>query len=173
MSVAKPEPEPKPLVIGIGNPLAGDDAAGRLAARRLAQRQQALSAGAAAGAARFDVTETDGDMAGLLPLLDGRSRVVLMDACCSGAPAGSLHRFDAATPLPASLFAVSSHGMGLAHTIELARSLGRLPRRCLVLAIEGAAFAPGMPLSPPVEAALDGLCALAENEARRSGLAEP
>jgi hydrogenase maturation protease len=144
----------RPLVIGIGNPLAGDDAAGRLAARRLA----------AAGERDFDVAEAAGDMAELLPLLDGRSRVVLLDACRSGAPAGTIHRLDAGTPLPASLFAVSSHGMGLAHTIELARALGRLPRRCIVLAIDGASFEMGAPLSDAVAAALDDLCSAAGRE---------
>ncbi len=52
----------------------------------------------------------------------------------------NFHRFDvSATAMP----------------VELARALGRLPRRCIIYiyALEGASFEPGGPLSPPVAAA--------------------
>jgi hydrogenase maturation protease len=40
--------------------------------------------------------------------------------------------------------------MGAAEAIELARTLGRLPRRLVVYGIEGASFHPGAPLTPAV-----------------------
>jgi hydrogenase maturation protease len=87
----------------------------------------------------------------LLPHLEAASAVWLVDAARSGSDAGTLHRFDAAAgPLPSSLAEVSSHGLGLAQALELARTLGTLPRRCIVYAIEGGQFAPGATLSPEV-----------------------
>jgi hydrogenase maturation protease len=74
-----------------------------------------------------------------------------VDASASGAAAGTVRRLDArAGPLPAASFALSSHGLGLAAAIELARALGQLPPRCIVYAIEGASFAAGAPLTPAV-----------------------
>ena len=84
----------------------------------------------------------------------------LVDACASGAPAGTVRRFDVAeTPLPAAAFGLSSHGLGLAEAIELARALGLLPPSCVVYAIEGQSFAIGAPLSPPVATAVAAVAA--------------
>lgn len=121
------------LVIGIGNPVAGDDAAGRLVARKLASRDDR----------DFDVDEASGEAADLLSRFDGRRRVILVDACRSGAPPGTIFSFDAKKgPLPVGLGAMSSHGFGAAAAIELARVLGQMPEELLVFAIEGENFEP-------------------------------
>lgn len=149
------------VVIGIGNPDRGDDAAGRMVARLLR------------GVLPDDVSliEHDGETAGLLAELDGAAEAFLVDASASGAPAGTVRRLDVAeTPLPRAAFGVSSHGIGLAEAVELARTLGQLPQSCVVYAIEGSSFAVGAPLSPPVanavadvaarlRAEIDGQCA--------------
>jgi hydrogenase maturation protease len=136
---------PRSVVIGIGNPERGDDAAGRLVARRLRGKLPADVA----------IAEHDGESTALLALLDGADTAILIDACVSGAPAGTVRRFDAsASPLPEAKFSVSTHGLGLAEAIELARALRALPRRCIVYTIEGRAFDPGAPLSPAVAAAV-------------------
>lgn len=133
------------LVIGIGNPDRGDDAAGRLVARRLRGRL----------AEDVAILELRGEATELLAALEGPTSVVLVDACVSGVPPGTVRRFDAgAGPLPAGAFGLSSHGLGPAEAIELARALGQLPPRCLVYAIEGASFEIGAPLSDRVAAAL-------------------
>ena len=133
----------KPLVIGVGNDFAGDDAAGRLVARALA------------GAAAFDVVECHGAAADLVTFMQGRPRVVIVDACASGAAPGTLMRLDAVTaPLPGWLRSVSSHGIGVAEGVALARLLGSLPARVEIWAIEGSAFCVGDGLSPGVEAAI-------------------
>ncbi len=54
---------------------------------------------------------------------------------------------------------MSSHGLGLAEAVELARALGQLPRSCVVYAIEGESFAVGAPLSPPVATAVADVAA--------------
>lgn len=138
------------IVIGVGNPDRGDDAAGRWVARRLAP----LLAG------RVSVAEQDGEATMLVDALDGAAMAVVVDACASGAPAGTVTRFDVSeAPLPARASALSSHGLGLAEALELARVLGRLPSRCLVYSIEGHDFAPGAPLSPTVAAAVESVAA--------------
>jgi hydrogenase maturation protease len=48
---------------------------------------------------------------------------------------------------------VSTHRLGLAEALELARALGRLPSSIVVHGIEGARFGPGLPLSPEVASA--------------------
>lgn len=133
------------LVLGIGNPERGDDAAGRLVARRLR------------GILPPDVTlaEVDGEATAILAAFDGVSAAFLVDACVSGAPAGTVHRFDvAAGPLPQAAFGLSTHGFGLAEAVELARALGQLPPLCVVHAIEGASFETGAAPSPAVALAV-------------------
>jgi hydrogenase maturation protease len=135
-------------VIGIGNTLRGDDGAGRRVARRLA----------AAAPPGVEVMELDGGAAELLAAWEnaGDGEVVVVDAARSGAPPGTVHRFEAShAALPATLDATSSHGLGLAAAVELARALGRLPRRLSVYAIESAGFTAGDELSPSVAAAVE------------------
>jgi len=72
---------------------------------------------------------------------------------------GTIHRFDAATPVPSGLFSYTTHQFSVAEAIELARSLQQLPLRLVVYGIEGADFAPGIGLSPAVEEAVKSLAA--------------
>jgi hydrogenase maturation protease len=68
-------------------------------------------------------------------------------------------RFEAAAgPLPAALLHASTHSLGLAEAVELARALKRLPKRLTVYGIIARSFEPG-PLSPEVERAVDRLAA--------------
>jgi hydrogenase maturation protease len=134
------------LVIGIGHPDRGDDAVGRIFAARLAGR-------APEGVTVLDI---DGEAARLLDLFDGADDVIVVDAAVSGAKPGTIHRLDAvAGALPPAMFGMSTHAMGLADSIELARALGQLPKRCIVFAVEGSAFELGETLSPLVERAVD------------------
>ncbi len=136
------------LVIGLGNPDRGDDGVGRVVAQNF---RRVAPAGIA-------VREHDGEASGLIALLPAELPVVIIDAARAGGTAGRIHRFDAgAGPLPAELGAWSSHGLGLAQAIELARVLGRLPRCCIVFAVEGASFALAAGLSPAVAAAAQAL----------------
>lgn len=130
------------MVIGVGSRWAGDDAAGLAVARRVGGR------------------ELEGDPASLLDAWAGADHVVVVDAAVSGAPPGTIRRFDAHTaPLPARLMRSSTHALGVPEAIELARALGRLPARLEVYAIEGARFTAGAELSPVVERAVGELAA--------------
>jgi hydrogenase maturation protease len=135
------------VVIGIGNALRGDDAAGVAVADRLG------------GIA------CDEEPSRLIEAWEGADAAILIDTVVSGAPPGTLHRFDAsAEAIPARALRSSTHAIGLAETIELARALGRLPQRVVVHGIEGANFDAGAPLSPEVAAAVEQLVATIEEE---------
>ncbi len=98
----------------------------------------------------------DGEAIGLLELWDDADNVVIVDAVRSGAPGGTVHRFDAsAEAVPAAFRHSSSHTIGVGDAIELARSLGRLPRRVLIFGVEGVRFDAGAGLSPEVASVLD------------------
>jgi len=147
------------MVIGVGNALRHDDGAGLVVARRLRARR---------GGVPITVREHEDETLALLDLWAGRDAVVLVDAIRSGARPGTIHRFDASEePLPSELRGSSStHAVGIGEAIELARSLQRLPRRVLVLGVEGRRFDAGAGLSAEVEAGLDGLADLVLGEAR-------
>jgi hydrogenase maturation protease len=91
---------------------------------------------------------------------EGLDPVVVVDALRSGAAAGTLHRIDAGDgPLPRDLHLASTHAMGIADALEIARALGRAPRRVVVLGLEGVSFGMGEEMTPAVAAGLDGLVA--------------
>jgi hydrogenase maturation protease len=147
------------MVIGVGNALRHDDGAGLEVARRLRARS---------GAAPIAVREHEGETLALLELWAGSDAVVVVDAIRTGARPGTIHRFDASEqPLPGGLRGSSStHAVGIGEAIELARSLQRLPRRVLVLGVEGRRFDAGVGLSAEIEAGVDGLADLVLGEAR-------
>ncbi|MCB2224523.1 MAG: hydrogenase maturation protease [Actinobacteria bacterium] len=134
------------VVIGVGNLDRGDDAAGRRVAAAL---RDTVPSGTL-------VMESDGDPAAIMDAWKGADRAVLVDAMVSGSPPGTVRRFDATTtPLPIAVHFVSSHGMGAAEAIEMARTLGRMPTRLLVYGIEGSRFRHGEPMSPSVNDAVE------------------
>lgn len=146
------------LVIGVGNPDRGDDAAGLHVARRIAAR----------GLPWIAVEEAGGDSLALLDRWAGVARVVLVDAAAPGgapgatpgAAPGRIHRLDPlAGALPRDIVLGSTHAFGLAEAVELARTLGRLPERMTVYAIEAADCAAGAALSPAVAAAVEQVAA--------------
>lgn len=138
-----PDRAGRAVVIGVGNALRGDDAAGLLAARAVA----------AAGLPGVAVVESDGDPATLMETWADAEVAVVLDALAPGAePAGAVRRFDAgAAPLPARLGGGSTHVLGVGEAVELARALGRLPPRLLVFGIPTVAAGP--PGARPSEAA--------------------
>ena len=96
----------------------------------------------------------------LLDLWDGLDTVVVVDALRSNASPGTLHRIDAEDgPLPRDVRLASTHAMGIADALELGRTLGRAPRRVVVLGIEGASFGMGEAMTPAVAGAIDELVA--------------
>ncbi len=100
--------------------------------------------------------ELEGEPVDLIEAWDGVDAVVVADAVASGGEPGEVHRIDAvAGPLPAALAGHSTHALGLAEAVELARALDRLPARLVVYGIEAASFETGAEPSAAVLAAAE------------------
>jgi hydrogenase maturation protease len=144
-----------PLVIGIGNADRGDDGVGLAVARLLMMRWPH----------GVRVVEHAGESTSLLDCLSSAEAAYVIDACMADGPPGTIRRFDvAAAALPHVAFACSTHGMGLVHAVELARALGRLPRRCVVYAIDGWRFEIGAAMSSEVATAAERVADLIRSE---------
>ena len=128
----------------VGNRLRGDDAAGLEVARHL---RGTLPAG-------VEITEREGEPTALIGGWEGVDALWVVDAVSSESETGMVHRLDASDrALPPDPFRASTHHVSLAETLELARTLGRLPAQTIVYGIEGGSFAVGEPLTPAVAAA--------------------
>jgi hydrogenase maturation protease len=135
------------VVIGVGNAWAGDDAAGLLVARMV---RECAPAGVA-------VIEHEGEPTALMDVWKGARLAILVDATQGGGRPGEVRVMEATREaLPAALGGASTHAYGLGDAIELARALGRLPERLVVVGIEGATFEAGRAPGPAVTAALHG-----------------
>jgi hydrogenase maturation protease len=151
------------VVLGIGQSLRGDDAAGPQAVRLWREKypQTANLPGV-----RVHTSELPG--LGLLDLLAGADAALIVDAVRSGAPAGKLHRLASGDLAAFTPDAGSAHGWGVAETLRLGRSLSPALAACRItlLGIEAGQLEMGAGLSPEVEAALGVLVENIENEVR-------
>lgn len=129
------------LVLGVGHPDRGDDAAGALVARALD------------GTPGIVARVVSGDPSQLLtdPLWDTADRVVLVDTVRTGHRPGTVHQWAGQRlleHLPAT--GGGTHDLGVATTLHLAAALGRLPATLTVIGIEGVCFDVGRPPCRPV-----------------------
>ncbi|MGL6279003.1 MAG: hydrogenase maturation protease [Gaiella sp.] len=130
------------LVAAFGSRYRGDDAAGPLVADLLRRRG-------------VEVLDCGDEPTRLVERLDGVALAVLVDAVCSGAPPGTVHRVELTDGvLPQGVRLASSHAFGVADALALASALGRAPQRVVLVGVEGQRFAMGDECSPEVEAAL-------------------
>jgi hydrogenase maturation protease len=134
------------LIIGIGNPDRGDDAAGLAVARRMREITKP---------GEVTVRELIGDQLALLDAWTGATEVYLVDAVCSGGTPGTVYQFGAADAITERFAHRGTHTFSLTDVIELARALDRLPRHLAGYGIEGTAFEVGAPMSGQVRAAVD------------------
>ena len=133
------------LVVGIGNHERGDDGVGA----EVAQIVDALQL------AGVQVTHHREPLELLAETLD-TDIVIVVDAVSSGAAAGTVTVRDVHDdPLPERAGTSGTHALGLGSVIELARALGRLPRRMVIVGVEAAEFEPGNDLSTPVRASME------------------
>ncbi len=149
------------LVLGLGQSLRGDDAAGLEAVRRWQEKYPQT-----AKLVRVETSELPG--LGLLDLLNGVDAAILVDAVQSAAPAGTLLRVGPDDLASFAPDAQSAHGWGVAETLQLGRSIYPWLEAVHVtlIGIVGEQFEIGAGLSPRVRAALDGAAAMIESEVR-------
>lgn len=133
------------LVVGVGNDLRGDDGVGLAVARRVRE---------ARGDVRVAVLL--GDAADLVELMRGEEQVVIVDAVAGAGEIGRIHRVDASRGWEGPRQPEgSTHALGVAEALELARALGCLPPRVTVFGVEGLRFCIGDEMSPEVRAVED------------------
>jgi hydrogenase maturation protease len=142
------------LLIGCGNRNRGDDGAGVLVAERL--RELGMHAEVCTGEALA-----------LIETWSGFDDVVLVDAVVTGAPAGTVWRWEGPDLKIHDSSPVSTHGFGVAEAIKLAHILGRLPKRLRVFGIEGRQFDVGSDVSPEALRAVEELTRQITEEATK------
>ena len=132
------------LIVGLGNAVCGDDAAGLVTASAL---ERVLP--------DARVLAWEGEPIGLLDVWENESECIVIDAVVAAMHPGRVVRFDAsADEIPAVYTRRGTHAMGVGEAIEVARALGRLPARLLFYGIEGVAFGAGDPMSAAVARAV-------------------
>jgi|GEM_PF-202275 len=134
------------VVLALGSRFRGDDGVGPYVLDLIADHVRQSK--------RIDAIEGAEDAMALINAWQEADLAVVIDAAVSGVKPGTVHRLDGgAQLLTRELAGCSSHGLGLAEAVELARLIGRMPQRLLVYAIEVATLEAGAPLSAAVRAA--------------------
>ncbi|MCI0390899.1 MAG: HyaD/HybD family hydrogenase maturation endopeptidase [Acidobacteria bacterium] len=134
------------LVLGIGNPLLGDDGFGVEVVRRLK-----------AAGEEADVEIVDGGSQGLylLPYLQGRSHIIVADAIAFGGKPGEIVRLNV-DQIPARLhMKVSEHQISFHEVLALTELLGEQPEEFVFFGAEPKSNEWGDGLSPEIAAAVD------------------
>lgn len=151
------------LIVGLGNPILGDDGVGWRVAEEVRQRisntqypvtQEGLGVG------DWPV-EVDCVSLGGLSLMErmvGYDRAILIDAIATGRmPAGTVTRFTLEElPVPGAGHTTSAHDTSLHTALEIGRAMGaRLPDEVTIIAVESPqVYDFSEELSPPVAAAV-------------------
>ncbi len=153
----------KLTVIGIGQSLRGDDAAGLEIVRRW---QEKFPETARRPEVRVEACELPG--LNLLSLMEGAEAVILVDGVRSSARPGAIHQLTREQLTAFHAESKSAHGWGVAETLSLAETLA-LPAASVpirVIGIEIGQTETGAPLSKDVAEALDAACEAIEEEAQ-------
>jgi hydrogenase maturation protease len=146
-------------IIGIGQSLRGDDAAGLAAVNLWYETYQAK---VSRPNVQTELTELPG--IGLLSLLEGVRVAILVDAVHSDAIAGTVHVLTENQLESFKDGSGSAHGWGVAETLSLGRKLmpSALPEKLILIGIEAGQLNLGEALSPKVDLALPEVTRLIE-----------
>ncbi len=141
-------PNPRSLVdriVGVGSPH-GDDQVGWLLIEQLRHDPQLKAE-----------TRAVRNAVGLTDHLDGCRRLIIVDACRSGAPPGTITRFEWPDARIQLRHGTSTHGLGVADTLRLTEKLGRLPPRVVLFGIEVGECRPAADVDGELAGVLAGL----------------
>lgn len=133
-----------PTVLGVGNVLLGDEGLGVRAVELLRPRAPRGVRVLEAGALGLEA----------LTAVEDASHLLVLDCIDAGRPAGELLRLDGADLRGAAAPRLSPHELGLEDLLSLAALRERSPEEVVVMGIQPARIAPGVGLSPEVEASL-------------------
>ncbi|MFF8594576.1 hydrogenase maturation protease [Streptomyces sp. NPDC015220] len=136
------------VVIGVGNPLRGDDGVGPATVEALRGRVPDGTV----------LAVSDGEPARMLDLWRGADTVIVVEALrARPARPGELHTLTAADAAVPTAGTASTHALGLGECLALAGALDQLPARLVVHAMEAADFELGARLSEAARSALPEL----------------
>lgn len=142
------EPVKSVIVLGLGNPLMGDEGIGTVLIEMLGER----------GGEFGDVDFVDGGTGGmaLLTHLAGRKKAVLIDCAIMGTEPGTIKRFtpDDITTVK-KLAHQSLHEADILKIIELAKQFAECPEEIVIFGIEPVTIEQKMELSEPLQQNLD------------------
>ena len=139
---------PGTVVIGLGNPLMGDDGVGLAVLDRLRSEWDLP-----------DVELVDGATWGLslLPVIEDAERLLLVDAIVAhGAPGDLIELSRARLPIYLSR-KLSPHQVDLRDALAVAELRGRMPNEVVAIGVQPAVVDLGLELSAPVAARLNAL----------------
>lgn len=137
------------VIIGLGNPLRGDDGVGVRVAQVLAMKD--LPSG-------VEVVDGGTQGLGIVHLMEGHQRAVLVDAAEIGEAPGQFIRFTLEEAHPTGEDEhLSVHGAGLRDALLLAEALKTLPDKVIIFGVQPANLTWEDSLSSEVEAALPAL----------------
>ncbi|HVT10809.1 MAG TPA: hydrogenase maturation protease [Fimbriimonadaceae bacterium] len=131
---------PRVAIVGLGNPLRGDDGAGPLAVA--AAREQLGGAGVAVLLIEQPLDLADG--------LQGYEGAFIVDACLCALPLGDVVSFSWPAEALEGYRSPSTHTMSLSQALALGATLGQLPPLVRVFAISGKEFGIGQPVGAAV-----------------------
>ena len=148
-------------IIAVGNPFCGDDGIGAAVLERIREGDVFPEA---------ELIDLRTDALALIDHFVPGERHVVVDAARMGLPPGEVVGFG---PEEARLRIqsdrLSLHGFGLAEAFEMARSLGHLPDRVLVIGVEPEHVEPDRGLSPTVRGAIPRVLSIIQAEVQSDG----
>lgn len=129
-------------IVGIGNEFRGDDGVALFVLRNL---RESLPS-------QVRIVELTGDQSNLLELMRDTASMIVVDAVTSTAPSGTIFCINASEEsFPSNFFTVSTHGIDLAQSVELARTMRQLPAFISIYGIVGKDFSFTTSLSQQVK----------------------
>lgn len=141
------------VIIGIGNPLCGDDGVGIALLETLTGRVAA------------DCVDAGTSAMQVVHALAGRRRALLLDCARMGLTPGDIRRFTLDDIADEQILPrLSMHEGDLLTFLTLARQLGDAPASLVLFGIEPDNVEMGMALSPAITARLDEYLAMIETE---------
>ena len=149
------------LVLGIGNLLIGDEGVGCKTVEELARRYQLPP----------EVECIDGGTAGfeLLPMLEGRDHVILIDALRDEREPGTVIMVEDEHVPKAFMNRTTPHQLGICDVLAAAELTDALPKHLTLYGVEPKQLDVGIGLSPEVEAGMEKVISAVVEQLRHSG----
>lgn len=145
------------VVAGMGNVLRGDDGVGIQVLREL--EESGLDGNAT-------LVDAGSNLFSQMDMIEGASKLVLVDAVCGGGEPGSVYRFTPDDVDAEEKTFVSVHEIGLLDELEMLRNLNKLPRDVVIIGVEPAEMGWSTGLSETVASRLPDIVDAVKREIR-------